>query len=90
MNKQAVVIGASMGGLLAARVLTDYFENVTVIERDSLPSKAEKRKGVPQGQHAHGLLAAGANALKELFSGFLDDLVSSRALPGNPSRVPYF
>ncbi|MCA9839656.1 MAG: FAD-binding protein [Trueperaceae bacterium] len=84
--KQAIVIGASMGGLLAARVLTDHFDKVTIIERDSLPQAAENRKGVPQGRHAHGLLAAGANALGQLFPGFKDDLVAGGALPGDPSR----
>jgi 2-polyprenyl-6-methoxyphenol hydroxylase-like FAD-dependent oxidoreductase len=85
MNKQAIVIGASMGGLLAARVLSDYFEKVTIVERDTLPSQVENRKGVPQGRHAHGLLAAGANALGKLFPGFKDDLVAGGALPGDPS-----
>lgn len=56
---QAVVIGASMAGLLAARVLADRFARVTVLERDVLPDGDEPRKGVPQGRHAHGLLAGG-------------------------------
>ena len=33
----AVVLGASMGGLLAARVLADFYDRVTVVERDMLP-----------------------------------------------------
>ena len=45
----AVVIGASMAGLLAARVLSDHFEQVTLIERDTLTADAEARKGIPQG-----------------------------------------
>src|SRR4051794_3956752 len=50
-NKRAVVIGASMGGLLAARALADYYGEVTVVERDALPDGYEPRKGVPQGRH---------------------------------------
>jgi 2-polyprenyl-6-methoxyphenol hydroxylase-like FAD-dependent oxidoreductase len=52
-NRHAVVIGASMAGLLAARVLSDHFEQVTIIERDQLPEGGEPRKGVPQERHAH-------------------------------------
>lgn len=85
MYKQAIVIGASMGGLLAARVLSEQFEKVTVLERDTLSSQAENRKGVPQGRHAHGLLAAGAHALSALFPGFIHDLIAGGALPGDPS-----
>ncbi len=46
----AVVIGGSMAGLLAAHVLSDHFEQVTLIERDRLTGDAEARKGVPQGR----------------------------------------
>jgi 2-polyprenyl-6-methoxyphenol hydroxylase-like FAD-dependent oxidoreductase len=63
----AVVIGTSMAGLMAGRVLSDHFECVTLIERDRLPEDAETRRGVPQGQHIHVLLKKGASLLRELF-----------------------
>ena len=63
----AVVIGASMAGLLAARVLSDHFEQVTLIERDRLTAETEQRKGVPQGRHVHTLLARGAVIMGEYF-----------------------
>lgn len=66
-NQHAVVIGGSIAGLLAARVLSDHFEQVTVIERDELTDDAEPRKGVPQGRHVHLLQAGGAVVLMELF-----------------------
>jgi 2-polyprenyl-6-methoxyphenol hydroxylase-like FAD-dependent oxidoreductase len=78
----AVVLGASMAGLLAARTLSDFFETVTVVERDLLPDDAANRRGVPQGRHLHALLARGAQALEELFPGLLDELVID--------GVPYF
>lgn len=59
LGNHAIVIGASIGGLLAARALADYYDEVTVFERDVLPNAHEPRKGVPQGRHAHGLLARG-------------------------------
>jgi 2-polyprenyl-6-methoxyphenol hydroxylase-like FAD-dependent oxidoreductase len=66
----AVVIGASVAGLCAARVLSDHFARVIVIERDLLPDAASPRRGVPHGRHLHGLLAGGLAALEQLFPGF--------------------
>ena len=71
----AVVVGASMGGLLAARVLSETYASVTVVERDHLAEGSTPRRGVPQGRHAHGLLARGREALEELFPGLTDELV---------------
>ena len=42
-RRHAVVIGGSMAGLLAARVLSDHFAQVTIIERDNLTGEAEAR-----------------------------------------------
>ncbi|MDX6301761.1 MAG: hypothetical protein QOF53_2975 [Nocardioidaceae bacterium] len=75
-DEHAVVLGASMAGLLAARVLTEYYQRVMVVERDRLPAVGETRRGVPQGRHAHLLLPRGADTLDELFPGFLDALVA--------------
>jgi 2-polyprenyl-6-methoxyphenol hydroxylase-like FAD-dependent oxidoreductase len=81
--KHAIVIGSSMAGLLAARALSEHFEHVTILERDRLPEQVEHRKGVPQGHHAHGLLAAGLNGLETLFPGFTTALVEAGALVGD-------
>ena len=75
MGERAVVLGASMGGLLAARVLADFFRTVTVMERDVLPDDPAKRRGVPQGRHVHALLSGGSQILGGLFPGLLDGLV---------------
>lgn len=76
LGEHAIVIGASMGGLLAARTLSDFFTTVTVLERDAFPTADTSRKGVPQGRHAHGLLARGSAVLEELFPGFSNEVVS--------------
>ena len=70
----AVVIGASVAGLLAARALAESFERVTVLEREALPLGAEPRKGVPQGHHIHLLLRGGADAIETLDPGFFQEL----------------
>ncbi len=77
----AVVIGGSMAGLLAARVLSDHFEQVTIIERDRLTRDAEPRKGVPQGRHVHGLLARGAVIMGEYFPDLFPTLAQDGAIP---------
>ncbi len=79
LGEHAVVLGASMGGLLAARVLADFFQTVTVVERDVLPDNPANRRGVPQGRHPHALLARGAQILDELFPGILNELVADGA-----------
>ena len=76
----AVVLGASMAGLLAARVLADHFRTVTVVERDVLPHAPMNRRGVPQGRHPHVLLGNGAEIIGALFPGFFDQLVADGAL----------
>lgn len=73
---RALVIGGSMAGLLAARVLAGHFEQVTLVERDRLPTGPDHRKGVPQGRHAHGLLVRGKEILGVLFPGLLEELLA--------------
>lgn len=70
----AVVIGSSIGGLLAARVLSDSYARVVVLDRDVLPEGAAARRGVPQGRQLHVLLSRGKDALEELFPGLSAEL----------------
>lgn len=83
LGEHAVVIGASMAGLLAARALINHFSAVTVLERDRLQDTDRPRKGVPQGRHAHGLLARGRVVIEEFFPGWSDDVVASGGLLGD-------
>jgi 2-polyprenyl-6-methoxyphenol hydroxylase-like FAD-dependent oxidoreductase len=80
MGGHALVIGGSMAGLLAGRVLADHFERVTIVERDRFPEGPAPRKGVPQARHLHALLARGQVTLEKLFPGFRDELVAAGAL----------
>jgi 2-polyprenyl-6-methoxyphenol hydroxylase-like FAD-dependent oxidoreductase len=65
----AVVIGGSFAGLCAGRVLSDFFDHVTVLDRDTFPAGAEDRAGVPQARHVHGLLVRGLEEYERLFPG---------------------
>ena len=77
--KQCVVIGAGMAGLLHARVLADFADEVTIIDRDHMPDQPEPRSGVPQGPHIHYLMARGLQVLDTLFPGIEDALRDSGA-----------
>ncbi|HEV8482215.1 MAG TPA: hypothetical protein VGV87_01545 [Blastocatellia bacterium] len=79
-GRNAVVLGGSMAGLLAARVLTEFFDHVTLIERDALPESAENRKGVPQGRHLHALLTKGEQIISRLFPGLPRELQDGGAI----------
>jgi 2-polyprenyl-6-methoxyphenol hydroxylase-like FAD-dependent oxidoreductase len=81
----AIVVGGSMAGLLAARVLADHFEQVTLIERDALTDTAQPRKGVPQGQQLHVLLPRGLGIVDRLFPGYGQQLKAAGAVS---VRVP--
>ncbi|MBV9378965.1 MAG: monooxygenase [Alphaproteobacteria bacterium] len=83
LGKHAIVIGASMGGLLAARALADHYDEVSLLERDTLPETHEPRKGVPQGRHAHGLLARGREVLDQFFPGLSEEMIGQGALYGD-------
>ncbi len=74
IGKQAVVIGAGMGGLAAAAALANHFEHVTVLERGELPVHPKSRTGTPQDRHLHALLAGGLRAVDALLPGIGEDL----------------
>jgi 2-polyprenyl-6-methoxyphenol hydroxylase-like FAD-dependent oxidoreductase len=76
-----------MGGLSAAKALSAHFEQVTVLERDLLPSDATPRQGTPQARHLHALLAGGLVALNELLPGFEAELEQAGAIRLTPQTM---
>jgi 2-polyprenyl-6-methoxyphenol hydroxylase-like FAD-dependent oxidoreductase len=85
-NDHAIVIGGSMAGMLAARVLSDHFERVTVLDRDALPDTPEARKGAPQTAHVHVLLLRGLQIMQQLFPALENSLNEAGALRVNWTR----
>jgi 2-polyprenyl-6-methoxyphenol hydroxylase-like FAD-dependent oxidoreductase len=73
----AVVIGASIAGLLAAAALSGSCPKVTLFDRDTLPAEPGPRRGVPQSRQLHALQARGVQALDELLPGLRDELVAA-------------
>jgi 2-polyprenyl-6-methoxyphenol hydroxylase-like FAD-dependent oxidoreductase len=82
----AVVIGGSIAGLLAARVLTDYFQTVTIVERDPPATRSDCRRGAPQAAHAHALLLRGQQTIWRLFPGARQALIDAGAVVTNAGR----
>lgn len=80
VDEGAVVIGGGLAGLCAARVLADGYDNVTIIEKDSLPDEPGFRRGVPQGTQIHALQEAGRATLEDLFPGFGEDIITAGGL----------
>lgn len=80
---RAVVLGGSIAGLLAARVLADHVDEVLIVDRDELPTSPGHRRGVPQDRHAHALLATGRQLLEQLLPGLTDELVARGAPTGD-------
>ena len=80
LGERAIVIGAGMGGLMAAGVLARYFAEVLVLDKDRLPAEAEPRMGVPQSAHAHALLVGGRRNMEKIFPGLLSEMVDGGAI----------
>lgn len=89
-GERAVVVGAGMAGLCAARVLADGFETITVIDRDHLPDEPTTRRGVPQSHHLHVLLEGGRVTLEDLFPGFGKELLAAGGVSHDASRDSKF
>lgn len=86
IGDHAIVIGGSMAGLCAARVLEDGFDTVTIIEKDPLPDAPDPRPGVPQGPQIHALQEAGRATLEDLLPGFGEDVISAGGLMIDAAR----
>ncbi|NUM48369.1 MAG: FAD-dependent monooxygenase [Anaerolineales bacterium] len=87
LHNHAIVIGGSMAGLLAARVLSDHFNRVTILERDTVSPEPESRKGQPQTQHLHGLLATGLQVMTRYFPDLPKALLDGGAMMGDFAGV---
>jgi len=75
IGDHAVVLGAGIAGLVAARVLADGYQRVTVVERDRLTDSMKDRRGIPQARHVHLLVREGTRILDELFPDLIEEMV---------------
>ncbi|GLW05794.1 FAD-binding monooxygenase [Microtetraspora sp. NBRC 13810] len=90
VGAQAVVLGGSIAGLLTAHVLAEAYEHVVIVDRDETDGARDARRGVPQGRHAHGLLARGQQVLEELLPGFADELIGAGIPATDVGRMRWY
>jgi 2-polyprenyl-6-methoxyphenol hydroxylase-like FAD-dependent oxidoreductase len=89
-RERAIVIGGSMAGLAAARVLSDHYGQVVVFERDRFRGICDPRRGVPQARHAHGLLTSGRQLLESYFPGLFEEAIRAGGLRIDAMRDAYW
>lgn len=77
---QAIVIGGSVAGMLAARAIARHCGNVTILERDKIRASLDMRAGVPQAAHIHAVLTKGRNLLEQAFPGIVDEVIADGAI----------
>ncbi|WP_067815057.1 FAD-dependent oxidoreductase [Actinomadura kijaniata] len=90
MGNRAVVLGGSMAGLLAARVLAESYAEVVVVDRDRLLGVRESRRGAPHTVHAHGLHARGHLIFEELFPNFTAELTEAGVPTGDLGEMRWY
>jgi 2-polyprenyl-6-methoxyphenol hydroxylase-like FAD-dependent oxidoreductase len=102
--EQAVVLGGSIAGLMAARVLSEHAERVLIVERDDLDAldrtdeqiaadpvgAVGPRPGVPQGSQVHALLPSGLNQLGRWFPGFVEEALAAGAVNPPPETNRFY
>ncbi len=76
---RAVIIGASIAGLFASRVLADFFDEVVLVDKENLDGGPIPRKAVPQGNHIHGILTPTYHVLERFLPELIDDLIDGGA-----------
>src|SRR5579872_3881947 len=85
---RALVIGGGIAGLIAARVLSDYYDQVQIVERDLLLEQPNLRAGTPQAFHIHRVVGRGQSCLDRLFPNFTSELIGTAALNGGCTEDP--
>ncbi|CAH1192386.1 MULTISPECIES: FAD-dependent oxidoreductase [Paenibacillus] len=76
---RAIVIGGGIAGLLAAKVLSNFYTEVVVVDRDHFSEEPDSRSGTPQAFQPHRLTPRCSLILNRLFPGLMDELIKKGA-----------
>lgn len=87
---RAVVLGGSIAGSLAARVLSEFYQDVLVVDRDKVLGVDTPRRGAPHAYHAHGLHARGHLIMEELFPGLTEELAATGVPLGDLGELRWY
>ncbi len=85
-----IVLGSGIAGLISARILSTYFSEVLLFDRDEIPTLPHVRKGIPQGNHFHALLPGGLEIISELFPNILNELTDAGSLLAQPGDFYFY
>jgi 2-polyprenyl-6-methoxyphenol hydroxylase-like FAD-dependent oxidoreductase len=90
--KMAIVLGGSIAGMLAARVLADHADQVQVIEPDFLEDAPVIRRGAPHSSQAHALLGKGRTVIEQLLPGIVRQMVreGGQLISSGPGGAQWF
>jgi len=90
--KAALVLGGSIAGLIAARVLADHADEVWIVEPDILEDAPVIRRGAPQGSQAHALLGKGRTVIEQLLPGIVRQMVreGGQLVNAGPGGIQWF
>jgi len=80
---RAVVLGGSLAGLFAARVLADAYDDVVIVDRDELLGVDVPRRGCPQSRHINGLLTGGQRAIESMYPGITAEMLADGVPSGD-------
>ena len=78
-GSRAIVVGASISGLLTGSVLKKYFDEVILIDKEELNAGPNPRKAVPQGNHTHAILTPTIKMLKKYLPEVMENLRAAGA-----------
>jgi 2-polyprenyl-6-methoxyphenol hydroxylase-like FAD-dependent oxidoreductase len=90
--KTALVLGGSIAGLIAARVLAGHADEVWIVEPDLLEDAPVIRRGAPQASQAHGLLGMGRTILEQLLPGIVRQMVreGGQLVSSGPGGIQWY
>ncbi|MEU7042017.1 hypothetical protein AB0A77_13285 [Streptomyces varsoviensis] len=88
--QRAIVLGGSIAGLMAARVLSDHADEVVIIERDGLGPADAGRPGVPQIKQLHVVLEGGRLQMERWFPGLTAELIADGAVPSEGAAIEHY
>jgi 2-polyprenyl-6-methoxyphenol hydroxylase-like FAD-dependent oxidoreductase len=90
--KAALVLGGSIAGLIAARVLADHADEVWIVEPDLLEDGPVIRRGAPHSSQAHNLLGKGRTVIEQLMPGILRQMVreGGQLINSGPGGAQWF
>lgn len=87
--QRAVVLGGSFAGLVTARVLSGFADDVVIVEPDVL-DKEVSGPGAPHRRQLHALLTTGHSQLERLYPGITAEMTAGGAQVGSGKAVQFY